>query len=85
MEYPGVHNVNMVALPLRKWTRDEYRKAAEVGIIRPEERLELLGTRIVKPAPGVTDYLVPHSQMPYAILSGNGVPDCLKANSIWPR
>jgi Uma2 family endonuclease len=38
----------MAALPLRTWTREEYRLASEAGIIRPEERLELLDGQIVK-------------------------------------
>src|SRR5256885_1487080 len=32
---------------LRLWTRDEYHRAAETGIFRPDERLELLDGKIV--------------------------------------
>lgn len=31
----------------RRWTRDEYHKAAEVGIFRPDERLELLNGEVL--------------------------------------
>ena len=32
---------------LREWTRDEYRRAAEAGVFRPDERLELIDGQIV--------------------------------------
>ena len=32
----------------RRWTRDEYYRAAELGLLRPEERLELLDGEIVE-------------------------------------
>ena len=32
----------------RRWTRDEYYRAAEVGLFRPEERLELLDGEILE-------------------------------------
>jgi Uma2 family endonuclease len=38
---------------VRRWTRKEYHRAAELGLLRPEERLELLGGEIIqKIAPG---------------------------------
>ena len=37
----------MEALALREWTRDEYRRAAEAGLFRPDERLELIDGQIV--------------------------------------
>jgi Uma2 family endonuclease len=37
----------------RRWTRKEYHRAAELGLFRPEERLELLDGEIIqKMAPG---------------------------------
>ena len=37
----------------RRWTRREYHRAAELGLFRPEERLELLDGEIIqKMAPG---------------------------------
>ena len=38
----------MEALALREWTREEYRRAAEAGLFRPDERLERLDGQIVK-------------------------------------
>lgn len=39
----------MTAHPLaRRWTREEYHKAAELGLFRPEERLELLDGEVVR-------------------------------------
>lgn len=37
----------MEALALREWTREEMRRAAEAGVFRPDERLELLDGQIV--------------------------------------
>jgi Uma2 family endonuclease len=36
---------------LREFTVDEYRRLAEVGVLRPEERVELLGGSIVEMSP----------------------------------
>ncbi|MGE0824961.1 MAG: Uma2 family endonuclease [Candidatus Binatia bacterium] len=35
----------------RRWTRDEYYKMAEIGVLRPGERVELIGGRIVTMVP----------------------------------
>jgi len=35
----------------RLWTREEYYKMAEAGVFRPDERLELIGGRIVTMSP----------------------------------
>jgi Uma2 family endonuclease len=32
----------------RRWTRDEYYRAAELGLFQPEERLELLDGEIIR-------------------------------------
>jgi hypothetical protein len=32
----------------RRWTRDEYYRAADLGLFRPEERLELLDGEILQ-------------------------------------
>jgi Uma2 family endonuclease len=32
----------------RRWTREEYYRAAEIGLFRPDERLELLGGEILE-------------------------------------
>ncbi len=49
----------MSATPLRRWTRAEYNKAAELGLFRPEERLELLDGQIVqKMSPQSTPHVV---------------------------
>jgi Uma2 family endonuclease len=37
-----------VGIRRRRWTRDEYYRAAEVGIFRPDERLELLDGEIIQ-------------------------------------
>jgi Uma2 family endonuclease len=40
--------VRDVGIRRRRWTRDEYYRAAEVGILRPDERLELLDGEILE-------------------------------------
>lgn len=44
--------------PLRRkrWTREEYERAAELGLFRPEERLELLEGEIVEKMPQNTPH-----------------------------
>ena len=43
----------------RRWTREEYYQAAELGIFRPEERLELIGGEIIeKVSPQETPHAV---------------------------
>lgn len=32
----------------RRWTREEYEQAGEAGILRPEERLELIGGEVIE-------------------------------------
>src|SRR5579862_4532263 len=39
---------SMSAIPLRRWTRTEYNRAAELGLFGPDERLELLDGQIVQ-------------------------------------
>lgn len=36
---------------LRLWTREDYYKMVEIGVFRPEERVELMGGRIVEMSP----------------------------------
>lgn len=37
----------MDALVIREWTREEYYRAAEAGVFRPDEKLELIDGQIV--------------------------------------
>ncbi len=37
----------MEALALREWTRDDYTRAAEAGVFRPDEKLELIDGQLV--------------------------------------
>jgi Uma2 family endonuclease len=41
----------MSAMPLRSWTIDEYLHAAEAGVFKEDERLELLDGQIIKMSP----------------------------------
>jgi Uma2 family endonuclease len=43
--------MSAAAPQLRLWTRDEYYKMAEMGVFKPEERVELIGGRIVAMSP----------------------------------
>src|SRR5437899_11230639 len=58
MRTPAVHPQPAPEPPVedirpRRWTRREYHRAAELGLFRPEERLELLDGEIIqKMAPG---------------------------------
>lgn len=44
--------------PLRRkrWTREEYERAADLGLFRPDERLELLEGEIVEKMPQITPH-----------------------------
>lgn len=54
----------------RLWTREEYYKMVEAGVLRPDERVELIGGRIVTMSPQnsphftairlVEEHYVPH-------------------------
>lgn len=39
--------MSLEVLPLRSWTREEFGRAVEAGVFRPDERLELLDGQIV--------------------------------------
>lgn len=43
--------MSAAAPQLRLWTREEYYKMAELGVLKPDERVELIGGRIVEMAP----------------------------------
>jgi Uma2 family endonuclease len=43
---------------LRLWTREEYHRAAELGLIRPDEKLELIEGEIIQK---VSPQNAPHS------------------------
>jgi Uma2 family endonuclease len=38
----------ITALPLRPWTREEYYRAAELGLFKPEEKLELIDGKVFR-------------------------------------
>jgi Uma2 family endonuclease len=38
----------MIAVPLKRWTREEYDRLVEAGVLSPEERVELLEGDIVR-------------------------------------
>ena len=40
-----------VAIQTRRWTRQEYERMAELGLFRPEERVQLLDGEIVITTP----------------------------------
>lgn len=41
----------MVAVQLRRWTREEYERLVEIGVLRPDERVELIEGEIVEMTP----------------------------------
>jgi Uma2 family endonuclease len=45
---PPAPQVRDSGIRRRRWTRDEYYRAAEVGVFRPDERLELLDGEILE-------------------------------------
>jgi len=38
------------AVQLRRWTRDEYNRMIEAGVLRPEDRVELIEERYASEA-----------------------------------
>ena len=43
--------MSVLAPQVRRWTRDEYYKMAEFGLIGPEERVELIEGEIIEMSP----------------------------------